>query len=273
VRLACRRCGRGDSLLLGRASPSSVSSACRIRARCAKGSGFGVRGSGFGVALVTVTVLTPHLSPLTLKPYSRKVTVLDPVEAGQLLNMPQCNLSMRHRLPTPTPPLGAAAEEVAGALEVALSLHGLAVDKDEREKGVYAVGCRSVRVEVGGAGGVVIEYGYMDLELTRMVWECCCKILGVPDSHLPMPAGASSAPAATGTPGDVTAAATPGRAGAVKLEPEGQEDKVGVAEARTPEVAPPSARKHKKKEEGSEAAQETRQPAVPARRAVKAEPA
>jgi hypothetical protein len=40
---------------------------------------------------------------------------------------------------------------------------------------------------VGAAEGTVVEYSYADVELARVIWGCCCKILDLPDSHLPLP--------------------------------------------------------------------------------------
>jgi len=57
---------------------------------------------------VAPTTSRPLLGVLCIKD-AANVKVLDPAEAGHFLNMPQCELSMRHRLPAPTPPLGAVS--------------------------------------------------------------------------------------------------------------------------------------------------------------------
>ena len=177
------------------------------------GDVWGVGRAGGGLSGATGGLWTKRpLAPTTRQPVlgvlcvtdagegkPNKISVLAPEEAGQFLNVPQWQLSMRHRLPTATPPLGAAAEEVAVALEMALDFEGLPVDRAEHG-GVFELSVRSVKVEVGAAEGTVVEYSYADVELARVIWGCCCKILDLPDSHLPLPRHSETSVTVPGAP-------------------------------------------------------------------------
>jgi hypothetical protein len=55
------------------------------------------------------------------------------------------------------------------------------------QAGIHVLSVRSVRVEIGSAGGSAVEYNYADLELARKVWGWCCQILGLAESQLPLP--------------------------------------------------------------------------------------
>ena len=88
-------------------------------------------GAAWGQRQLGPSQFQPLLGVVCVKDASN-IKVLDPAEAGQFLNVPQCHLSIRHRLPRSDPcatPLGAAADELAASVELALHMQGLAVER------------------------------------------------------------------------------------------------------------------------------------------------
>ena len=110
--------------------PVQLSAALVGKRRRAEGAD-SVLGAPWGQRQLGPSNSQPLLGVVCVKDASN-IKVLDPAEAALFLNVPQCHLSIRHRLPLAdplTPPLGAAADELAASVECALQFHGLDVQR------------------------------------------------------------------------------------------------------------------------------------------------